>query len=455
MIQIEFHGAAKTVTGSNYLVRTDHGNFLVDCGMFQGPEVEYKNLENFDYDPSEINFVILSHAHIDHSGMLPKLYRGGFRGKIFATQHTTQIASLLLMDSAKIQENNFQEGRNYGKFIDKVAIVFNSFHAEETLTLFESKHFDEEFSPLPGIRVKFIRAGHILGAASIEVDIDDGGHEKEILFSGDIGRENQSLIDIFDKNYKSSPDYILVESLYGGEYHPDRQESADEMIRIIKDTVSKGGNVFIPSFSVHRTQEVLHDIKTAQEAGKLSSDLPVYLDSPLAQRVSQIYTAALQNREDSIFTFKSLRYVKKHKQSEGLALGRGQVILAGSGMADGGRILNHLATGLRNDKNAVIFVGYQAEGTLGREIVEGAKTVTIANTNIPVNAAIHHLHGFSGHGDTNDYINWIKRFNTERLKKVFLIHSEEDRAKKLIVEFEKLGIKGSYIPSLGEKVQNL
>ncbi|GAB4285739.1 MAG: MBL fold metallo-hydrolase [Candidatus Dojkabacteria bacterium] len=452
MIKIEFHGAAKTVTGSNYIVRTPHADFFVDCGMFQGPDVEHRNLEEYSYNPADLDFGLLTHAHIDHSGMLPKLYKGGFRGPIYATNHTIQISQLLLEDSGKIQENNFRRGEPYGKYTNKVAMVYNTFDSEQTNQLFKAVRFDEEFEPVPGIKIKYIIAGHVLGAASIEIEIDDEGTKKKIVFSGDIGRQKSPLIPTFDPNYKSEADYVVMESLYGGKIHPNRDDNVREMIEIINKTLERGGNVFIPSFSVQRSQEILHDLKLAQDRGSLAKDQPVWLDSPLSQRVSYIYLTALQSTPENIFMFDSLKFVKQYRQSQGLTRKKGQIIIAGSGMADGGRILNHFEHGLPNRKNTVIFVGYQAEGTLGREIVDGAQEVVIGKTKVKVNADIHFFEGFSAHGDGEDYYIWLKRFESPRLKKVFLVHAEEDRAEDFDKTLDGKGIMNTYIPDWKEAV---
>jgi len=452
MIEIEFHGAAKTVTGSNYLVKTDKATFIVDCGMFQGEDVEYRNLEDYEYNPAEVDFVLLTHAHIDHSGMLPKLYKHGFRGKIFATSDSIRITSLLLMDSAKIQENNYKSGNFYGKYTKVVGLVYNTADAEETINLFSAVSYEDVFNPAEGINIKYIRSGHILGAASIEADIENGNEPRKIIFSGDIGRTKEHLIPSFDLDYKAEPDYILMESLYGGQIHPKREDSITEMIQIINETMARGGNVYIPCFAVQRTQEILNDLKSAKKQGRIANEVPVSLDSPLAQKVSYIYTTAMQTREDNPFDFPNLQYIKKYKQSTKLHRMNKQIIVAGSGMADGGRIVDHLSFGLRNKRNSVVFVGYQAEGTLGRELVDGAKEVIIGKTKVPVHAKIHHLHGFSAHGDTNDYINWVQRFKSNKLKKVFMIHAEPERSEIMDKELDKIGIMESYIPSWKEKV---
>jgi metallo-beta-lactamase family protein len=452
MISIEFCGAAKTVTGSNYLVKTDHGSFVVDCGMFQGPDVEHLNLEEFDYDASKVDFAFLTHAHVDHSGMLPKLFKHGFTGPIYATHNTIQISNELLLDSAKLQEKAFQRGDNYGKYTQIKGLVYNTRDALETINLFKAVHFNDVIEPVPGIKAKYLRAGHILGAASIEFAIEDEGKTKTIMFSGDIGRMQSPLIPTFDMEYKGNPDYIIMESLYGGQVHVDRNDSAQQLMTLINETVRGKGNAFIPCFAVQRTQEVINDMKFAKVNGTLDNDIPVWLDSPLAQRVTNIYNTALQHAEESLFDFPNLIYVKKYKQSVQLSKKQGQVILAGSGMADGGRIMDHLTTGLENSRNSVIFVGYQAEGTLGRQLVEGAKSVTIGTKKIKVNAKIHQLEGFSAHGDTNDYVAWVKRLINPDLKKIFLIHAEVERAEALKTHFESIGITNSYIPNRMETI---
>lgn len=455
MVKIKFCGAARTVTGSCYFITTAKTTFVVDCGMFQGPEVENLNLNDFEFDASKVAFACLTHAHIDHSGMMPKLVKHGFDGKIYATANTIQISSELLMDSAKIQEHSYEKGQFYGKYTNIKAIVYNTRDAEQTIANFSAVSFDDEFEAFPGIKVKYIRAGHILGAASIEVTFSmehTGTREIKVIFSGDIGRAKQHIDETFDVNYSSEPDYVLMESLYGGETHPDRDESAKTMVEIINKTTKRQGNAFIPCFAVQRTQEVLNDIRVAKESKEMDLEIPVLLDSPLAQRVTGIYRSALQYSEKDLFDFDNLIYVKKYKQSLQLSKRNKQVIIAGSGMADGGRIIEHLTTGLTNPRNSVIFVGFQAEGTLGRKLVEGAKEIQIANKRIQVKAEIYQLQGFSAHGDTHDYLQWINRFRSTQLKKIFLVHAEIERSEAMQMVLRQSDFLSSYIPSLNEEL---
>lgn len=453
MITIEFGGAAETVTGSNFLVKSSRGSFVVDCGMFQGPDVEYRNLEDFDYDPAEVDFAVLTHAHLDHCGMFPKLVRDGFSGKIYATNSTIALATEILNDSAKIQENNYKRGEPFGKFTDEVKLVYNSKDASDTISQFESVNFRDTIEPVEGIKVTFIRAGHVLGAASVEVEIDDVDGKRTILFSGDIGRSKEKIIDSYDLIYKSEADYILLESLYGGIFHPPVEDSTQDLINIINETLSRGGNVLIPSFALQRTQLLLKIFKDAKASGQIESDVHVWLDSPLAQRITNIYLKSLQQTDEPLFDFPNLHYVKKYKESIRLRKQRGQIIIAGSGMAEGGRIVEHLFHSLKNKKNSVIFVGYQAEGTMGRDLVEGSKMVRIGSKNIPVNARIEYLHGFSAHGDTHDYEKWLEPKISKNLRKIFLIHADKDRAVNMKIHLkEELDLKDTYIPKWKEVV---
>lgn len=448
-VSIKFIGAAHTVTGSCYIVKSDQSTFIVDCGMYQGPDVEIRNLEEFTFDPAEIDFVLLTHTHLDHVGLLPKLVKHGFTGPIFMTLHTAQIAEVILLDSAKIQENNYAEGKPW-KHAKQVALIYDKNDAHDTIRQFEIVRLHESFRPAIDVEVEFVAAGHVLGAASIHVRVED----KNIVFSGDIGRAKQELIPGFEPETDFKPNAILTESLYGGQIHPDRHESVQQLVEIIRETTARGGSVFIPSFAVQRTQEILHDLKLAKQSGALADDLQVILDSPMAQRVTNIYAAALDQNADSKLNFPGLHYVKNGKKSQKISRRTGIVVIAGSGMADGGRIVTHLAQNISHPRNAVVFVGYQAEATLGRALVEGAKMVTIDETLFEVRAQIYHLAGFSAHGDTNDYQIWIDRFDKSNLEKVFLIHAEPERSELYRQQLAQNGYNMELIiPDREEEIQ--
>lgn len=440
-LQIQFLGAAQTVTGSCFLVSTPSTRFLVDCGMFQGPDVEQFNLEDFNFEPANIDFVLLTHTHIDHSGMLPKLVKHGFNGPIYCSLHTADLVPILLLDSAKIQESNYKQGIPW-KHAGKVAIAYSTQDAEATIANLRAVRLDEEFAPAADVKVKLVHAAHVLGAVSMEVETQG----KKIVFSGDIGRRNHDLIGGFNLDYKAEVDYVVMESLYGNKVHPDRHESVQEMIQIVNTTFARGGSVFVPCFAVQRTQELLNDFKLAKQAGALAAEVPVWLDSPMAQKVTQIYQRALDHTNDSLFDFQGLRWVRNFRQSQKISRKPGQIIMAGSGMADGGRILEHLISNISNPKNTVLFVGYQAEGTIGRQLVTGARQVIIDDKPVNVKAQIVQLNGFSAHGDKNDYQAWLERYNSDRLQHVFLVHAEPQTARDLQSEFQSKGIKSVSVP---------
>lgn len=446
MFNIKFLGAASTVTGSCYLVSTDEHKFIVDCGMFQGPDVEQRNAAPWPVDVSEVEFVLLTHAHIDHSGLLPKLTKHGFRGEIYATNRTIAISNLLLLDSAKIQEINAREGKFNDASGTQHAQYFDSRDAEYANSRFRPVKFFEEFSPVPGISIEYIPAGHILGAASIEVTV--GG--KKLMFSGDIGRADNPIINSFDKDDKREVDLVLMESLYGGIIHPSRESSVYELISIIQETTKAGGNVLIPAFAVERTQELLIDLKRAKESGALSADLPIYVDSPLANRVTEIYIDALGELKLDVpadiqgrfnpFNFPGLHITRSSKQSQKLKKTKGAVIVAGSGMVNGGRILSHVVTHMPDAKTHLVLVGFQAEETYGRALSEGAKEIVVEGIPVPIRGKVTYLQGFSAHADEVDLLSWLDRYRSARLKKIILVHAEPERSQAFAAKLKELHV---------------
>lgn len=461
MLKLSFFGAAETVTGSCYLLESDNHKILVDCGLFQGVDVYERNYENFDFDPREVDCVILTHAHMDHSGLLPKLVRNGFSGKIFLTPPTAQLSEILLLDAAKIQEIDFQRKNSQVDGSRQTDIIYTTFDSLNTIALFNSVDFDSEVEILKGVKIRFFRAGHILGAASVSISISG----KKIVFSGDLGRRNEALIRSFDPipSEVQDTDYIVMESLYGGVVHQTREDAAEELISMIDSTIKNQGNVVIPSFAVHKTQELLEILKIAFEKNKLSQDIKIILDSPLAIRATNIYEnnttyydSVKYNMTDSdlkdLMRFHNLKITRTHKQSLKLAIKDKSVFIAGSGMAEGGRVIRHLINHLPKGNNSVIFVGYQAEGTKGRELVDGAKTVILDQRSVDVKAQIKRITGLSSHADNEDLLYWLGSFDSKILKKVFLTHADPERSEAFAKEITGRNYN-SHIPQWKETVE--
>ncbi len=465
-MNITFLGAAETVTGSCYLVDTGKTKFLVDCGMFQGPDVEVRNYDDFHFDPKEIDFMILTHAHIDHSGLLPKLYRKGFRGEVYLSVPTAHIGELLMLDAAGIQENKekVEEYKRKKYFhlptvVEKMLpMLYDTSDAYGMIAAFRTVELEKDLKVNDEVTIHFLNAGHILGAISAIVTVGD----KSVLFSGDIGHKGQELVEHFDVNKKIKVDYVVMESLYGGQVHEPRENTETALIDIINSTIQRNGNVMVPSFAVQRTQELLYILKKAKQNRRLQEDVQIFLDSPLAIRVTKAYTSnvgylkeeiqQMVRSGDSPFYMPKLKFTSNAKQSFGISKKGPSVILAGSGMADGGRILGHLKTGLENSRNSVVFVGFQAEGTLGREISEGAKKVQIDTKVVRVKASIEKLTGFSAHADNNDLMDFVDRVDKSALKKIFLVHAEPERSVVFAGELKEKGID-SVIPRWKETIE--
>lgn len=435
-MKIKFLGAARTVTGSCYIVETDRARFAIDCGMHQGSDqIEKRNLDMDPYNPGKIDFFIITHAHIDHSGLLPRIVNSGFSGPIYATEPTGDLLKILLLDSAHIQEveaaSKNKRMQRTGLRTDAVAL-YTTKDAEAVAPLIKPMKYDEIFKPADGIGVRFQDAGHILGAAMVELFIEENGRTLKLVFSGDIGRPNQLLMK--DPSSMHQADYLFMESTYGNRNHKGEQESLDELAQAIQYSYRNREKVVIPAFAVERTQEILYSLHLLFRDGRLPKDMPIYLDSPLAIKATEIFRryasyldsetqVLLKNGEDPL-RLPNLRLSTSTEDSIAInETKEAAIVISASGMANAGRIKHHLRHNLWRPGASVVFVGFQAEGTPGRKIVDGAKKIRIFNEEIAVAAKIFTINGFSAHAGQDQLLDWVGQFQTRGMQ-VFLVHGE-------------------------------
>lgn len=436
-MKITFIGATHEVTGSCYYLEAAGKKFLVDCGMEQGPDY-YENQE-IPVKGSDLDFVLLTHAHMDHSGNLPAIYAKGFQGPVYATQATCHLCDIMLRDSAHIQmfeaEWRNRKGRRQGK--PEFIPAYTMEDALGVLQNFVPCPYEKTITPAEGIRVRFVDAGHLLGSASIEVIINEDGKEKKIVFSGDIGNLNQPLIK--DPVYLHDADYVVMESTYGDRSHGDRPDYVGLLSEVIQRTFDRGGSVIIPSFAVGRTQEMLYFIRQIKEEGRVHGhdNFKVYVDSPLANEATTIFNEhiydcfdeeamALVNKGINPLMFPGLKTSITSDDSKAINFDEDcKVIISASGMCDAGRIKHHLKHNLWNPNNTILFVGYQAIGTLGRALLEGATEVKLFGETVYVGAEICQMPGISGHADVNGLMTWIKSFS-QKPTKVFVTHGDDE-----------------------------
>lgn len=439
MGKLTFYGAIGTTTGSRFLLKLRGRNILIDCGMFQGPKANrLKNWDEFPEQPSEIDRILLSHAHIDHTGYLPRLCKEGFSGPIHCTDATHDLCEILLKDSAQIQEEDAYWANKKGYSRHKPAQpLYTVKDAEKSLSFFKPLHYGEGFFTEDSVRFKFKDAGHILGSALIDIKTGDNKPSRKILFSGDIGRPDKQLlrdpVQVFDV------DYLILESTYGDRLH-DEVSAVDELARVINESAERGGVLVIPSFAVGRTQALLYLIRGLEEQGRIPS-LPVFVDSPMAidatdifrKRISDfdITSRVLTLKGVEIFRPRQLRLCETREQSKAINDRRNHaIIISSSGMVTGGRILHHMVQRLPQPENTILFIGYQASGTRGRTILEGQPSVKIHGRQIPVNARVEKISGFSGHADYNEILAWLMGFNRPP-EKIFIVHGEPEASTSL------------------------
>jgi len=468
-MKISFLGATKIVTGSNFLIETKNTKFLIDCGMFQGSKsINRMNYEPFRFNPKEIDFMVLSHAHIDHSGRVPKLIKEGFKGDIYSTKATVDLCSIMLPDSGHIQEmENEWDNRKRRRSGEKLREpLYTVEEAEESLRYFKPVLYDQKIELNHEVTLRFRDAGHILGSSIIELWIkEEEGKETKLVFSGDLGRRDRPILK--DPYLIDEADYLIVESTYGNKLHHPSEDDTKELISIINTTVKRGGNVVIPSFAVERAQDIIYELNKYYTAYIKTEDqdflnVPVYVDSPLTVSATEIFlrnpdcfdedTLNLINIGNNPLDFYNLKYTRTVEESRQLNISKeSKVIISASGMCTAGRIKHHLKHNLWRRESSIVFVGYQAQGTLGRRIKEGEKVVKIFGEEIQVNAEICSLEGFSGHADREGIIQWIKSFKNKP-KKIFMVHGEEEAIEEVSRKIEEeLKIK-THIPELGESL---
>ena len=441
-MQIEFHGADKNVTGSCHLVRCNGTQLLVDCGMYQGgADFEEENRGAFGFDPSAIDYLLLTHAHLDHCGRIPLLVKRGFRGKIVCTPATRELARLVILDAARLQEDEAEYkvkkvGRR-GTRSEVVEPLYNTLDALNSLDFFtEITGFGKRYELAEGIGVTFYDAGHILGSAAVAMDLRENRQNRRVLFSGDIGYSGRAIVR--DPAPPPEADVVVMETTYGDRQHKELAPSVAELYQVIHSTLARGGNVLVPSFALERAQEMLYHLREGIEAGALPENMQVFLDSPMAISATQIFRRHPECFDEEAFqVFRSgqdpfalpgLHFTRETAESMAINSFRGgAVIIAGSGMCTGGRIRHHLKHNLWREEASVVFVGYAAQGTPARRIIDGEKTVRILGDEISVRARIHTIGGFSAHADQKELLAWHRQ--TGRPATTFLVHGEEKTMK--------------------------
>lgn len=472
-MKITFLGATKIVTGSNFLVEAAGKKFLVDCGLYQGKaELEEQNYREFDYNPAEIDFMLLTHAHIDHSGRIPKLYNDGFKGPIYAHKATCDLCQIMLPDSGHIQEMEaeWKNKKRIRKGQQTRGPLYTAEDALKCMEIFVPVKYDEIIQVSENIYVRFNDAGHMLGSSTIEIWAKEDGKETKAVFSGDLGNNDIPLLS--EPTMIDNCDYLVMESTYGSRLHIRNDQKAELFLKIVSETIDNGGTVVIPSFAVGRTQEILYEINKIKENRhdeeflreyRTLMKVPVYVDSPLAISATQVFKENMDLFEDEVkeemergnnpLEFPGLKFTQTVDESKALnESDEPSIIISASGMCDVGRIKHHLKHNIWNPKSTILFVGYQAPGTLGYEIVNGSKKVTIFGEEFAVNARIEYIEGYSGHADQEGLMNFVYSFYNKP-KHIFLVHGEEESQEVLRNKIlENTGI-GVTIPEYGETYQ--
>ncbi len=462
---VQFLGAARTVTGSMHFINVNGKNILLDCGLFQGRRAEtYERNKNFPFDPTTIDAVVLSHAHIDHAGNLPNLVKNGFTGKIFCTPATADLCRLMLMDSAHIQEKDteFVNRRNVKKKLPAIQPLYTSDDAQATLDLLVEIPYRTSFEVVNGVSAKYFDAGHILGSASIHLIVkENGGREKHFGFTGDVGRPNMPILH--DPEFMGNVDALISESTYGGRVHATMDEMPNKFLEVVKRTVDRRGKIIIPSFSVGRTQDIVYQMNNLKNEGKLP-DIPIFVDSPLSTNATEIFrkhpecfdneAMKVMKSDDDIFGFDKLRYIRDVEESKKLNdLKEPCMIISASGMCEAGRIVHHLRNNIENPKNTVMIIGYQAEHTLGRKLVNREPEISIFGEVKQLKCEVSVMNSFSAHADKNELLDFVKPMDRNQLKNIFLVHGDVDQAEKFAATLKENKFQRVDIPERLQKFE--
>ena len=464
-MRITFHGAARTVTGSQHLLEVNGKRLLLECGLFQGRRKEtFRRNRSFPFDPQKIDAVLLSHAHIDHSGNLPHLVKKGFHGPIYTTDATAHLANIMLIDSGHIHESDAEYVNKRARYKggDMIEPLYTIEDAAQVAQYFMCRPYDQAFEVAPGVQARLVEAGHILGSAAIVLDNEEEGRQFRLWFSGDIGRRDLPIIR--DPVLPSDSDYLVMECTYGDKTHQNPQASYDELQEVVGRTISRGGKVIIPSFAVGRTQELVYSLHRMIDAGTIPR-IPVFIDSPLAVNITDVFMAhpecfdeearefELNDIHRSVLGQGLVTYVRSVEQSKAINLDpRPMVIISASGMAEAGRILHHLKNNVEDEKNTILIVSWQAPHTLGRRLADRQKQIRIFGDEYRRRAEVVTIGGFSAHAGQPLLLEYAQA-SRQRLKRTFLLHGEERGAEPLMKKLAAAGLKRVSFPALHQKVE--
>jgi metallo-beta-lactamase family protein len=462
-MQITFLGAAQSVTGSQHLLQINGSTLLLECGLYQGRRADtYQRNRHFQFSPRKLDAAILSHAHIDHSGNLPNLVKNGYRGPIYATPATAHLANIMLNDSGHIQEADarFVNKRRAERGEPPVEPLYTLEDAAQVAQYFQSTDYHQPFEPIPGVTAHFVDAGHILGSASVVLDIEENHRQFRLWFSGDIGRPRLPLVR--DPTFPEKADYLLMESTYGDKPHRDPEIAYDELRQVVRKTIQRGGKVIIPAFAVGRTQELVYDFHQMMEKGEIPS-VPVIVDSPLAVNASDVFRAhpecfddetqefIRQDRHRSALGFDLLTYTRSVEESKALNQRKDpMIIMAASGMAETGRILHHLRNNIQNPKNTILIVSWQAPNTLGRRLADREERVTIFGEVFERKADVATIGGLSAHAGQKTLLEYANA--ARHAKQIILVHGEADAAGVLREKMGEMGITRVAYPTMQETI---